>query len=102
MLGAQLDKVGAQHVLIMVNGVLFAQDFVGDGVIPDAGGGHGLQKRGAADFRHIAAGQHGAAHGHGRRSQQTLVQQGVLLLFVGRGVWHGQNGQLFQQTVERQ
>ena len=102
MLGAQFDKVGAQHVLIVVNGVLLADDLVGDGVIPGAGGGHGLQERGAADLGHIAAGQHGAAHGHGRRSQQTLVQQGVLLLFVGRGVGHGQNGQLFQQAVERQ
>ena len=102
MLGAQLDKVGAQHVLIMVNGVLFAQDFVGDGVIPDAGGGHGLQKRGAADFRHIAAGQHGAAHGHGRGGQQTVVQQSVLLLFVGGGIGHGQDGKLLQHTVERQ
>ena len=102
MLGAQLDKVGAQHVLIVVHGVLLADDLIGDGVIPDTGRGHGLQKGSAADLGHIAAGQHGAAHSHGGGGEQTVVQQGVLLLGVGGGIGHGQDGKLLEQAVERQ
>ena len=43
MLGTELDQVGAQHVLVMVDGVLFALDLVGDGIVPLMSGGHGLQ-----------------------------------------------------------
>ena len=41
LLGAELYQIGAQHVLVMVNSVLFAQDFIRNGVVPDAGGGSG-------------------------------------------------------------
>ena len=102
MLGAELDQVGAQHVLVMVDGVLFALDLVGDGIVPLMSGGHDLQQRGAADLGHIAAGEHGAGDSHRRSCQQTIIQQGVLLLFVGGGVGYGHDGQLFQQAVEGQ
>ena len=61
-----------------------------------------MQQCGAADLGHIAAGEHGAGHGHGRGGEQTFVKQGVFLLLVGGGVGHGQDGQLFQRAVERQ
>ena len=102
VLGAEFDEVGAQHVLVMVDGIFLASDLIGDGVVPLMGSGHSLQQCGAADLGHIAAGEHGAGHGHGRGGEQTFVKQGVFLLLVGGGVGHGQDGQLFQRAVERQ
>ena len=96
----QLHQVGAQNVLVMVDGVFLAADFIGNGIVPFAGGGHGLQQGSAADLSHIAAHQHGTVDGHGGGGEQTLVQQGVLLRFLA--VRHGEDGQTDQQLVEGQ
>ena len=102
VLGAQFDKVGTQHVLVVVHGIFLARDLVRNGIVPDAGRGHSLQKRRAADLCHIAAHQHRAPDGDGGGGQQTFVQQGVLLAAVAGGIRHGHNGKALQHAVEGQ
>ena len=101
-LAGQLDQIGAQNVLVMIHRVLLAEHLVGDGVVPFAGGGHGLQHRSAADLRHIRAGEHRTAHRHRGGGEQTLVQQGVLFLALVGVVGHRHDGQSFQHAAEGQ
>ena len=62
---------------------------------------HGLQQAALGQLGHIHSALMGAAGGHRRGAQQTLVQQGGSGI-LGRAVGHGEDGQLFQHPVEGQ
>ena len=94
----KLDQISAEGVFILINFAFFLFDLFGQSVVPFVRQAHGLEHTHAGKLSHLGGCGTGTLHSHGRRIEQTLIQQGkALFLSVVRD---GQEGQLFKQTCK--
>ncbi len=85
----QLDKVGAQCVLVTVHRAFLVTHLLGQLVVPLVGQAHGLHHAHAGQLCHVSSGGAGTLHSHSRGVQQTVIQQSKAPLFPGNPEWSG-------------
>ncbi len=94
----KLDQISAEGVLILINFAFFLFDLFGQSVVPFVRQAHGLEHTHAGKLSHLGGCGTGTLHSHGRRIEQTLIQQGKSSSACRPG-WSGRPA--FQADLQR-
>ena len=96
----KLYKVRSKSILIAVRSILQGQYLIQDLTVKAPGQAHGKGHGFGGILRHPDGDLVGTLDSHGRRTQQTLVQQLCLVLL--RVIGNGQSRKLYKQPVQGQ